>query len=190
MRRSHATDSHAKQVYITQIYTQANREEYLANDSILHDNQDNIQPRETNHVKSNDIQWWIYTCEVIKTKHGKIRMTMLSKARWSINIISMSMYSTNMAMKHRKIKILNQDNQSHNQHVKYLIQIYQWSIKKLVILESLTKIINQHDQPIWSTCQCPKWKLGNSRRAIKRWVPTDRFTKCHVCFTLSSSLTL
>ena len=54
---SHATDSHAKQVYITQIYTQANREEYLANDSILHDNQDNIQPRETNHVKSNDIQW-------------------------------------------------------------------------------------------------------------------------------------
>ena len=55
--RSHATDSHAEQVYIIQIYTQANREEYLANDSILHDNQDNIQPRETNHVKSNDIQW-------------------------------------------------------------------------------------------------------------------------------------
>ena len=125
-----------------------------------------------------------------QNKHGKIRMTMLSKAKWSINIISMSMYSTNMAMKHRKNKILNQDNQSHNQHVKYLIQIYQWSIKKLVILESLTKIINQHDQPIWSTCQCPKWKLGNSRRAIKRWVPTDRLTKRHVCFTLSSSLTL
>ena len=28
--RSHATDNHAKQVYIIQIYTQANREEYLA----------------------------------------------------------------------------------------------------------------------------------------------------------------
>ena len=40
--RSHATDSHAKQVYIIQIYTQANREEYLTNDSMLHDNQDNI----------------------------------------------------------------------------------------------------------------------------------------------------
>ena len=57
-----------------------------------------------------------------QNKHGKIRVTMLSKARWSINIISMSMYSTNMAMKHKKIKILNQDNQSHNQHVKYLIK--------------------------------------------------------------------
>ena len=39
---SHATDSHAKHVYIIQIYTQANQEEYLANDSMLHDNQDNI----------------------------------------------------------------------------------------------------------------------------------------------------
>ena len=28
--RSHATNSHAKHVYIIQIYTQANREEYLA----------------------------------------------------------------------------------------------------------------------------------------------------------------
>ena len=83
-----------------------------------------------------------------QNKHDKIRMTMLSKAKWSINIISMSMYSTNMAMKHRKIKILNQDNQSHNQHVKYLIQIYQWSIRKLAILESPTKIINQHDQHV------------------------------------------
>ena len=35
----------------------------------------------------------------------------------------MSMYSTNMAIKHRKIKILDQDNQSHNQHVKYPKQI-------------------------------------------------------------------
>ena len=34
---SHAIDSHAKQVYIIQIYTQANRGEYLAND-----NEDNI----------------------------------------------------------------------------------------------------------------------------------------------------
>ena len=29
-KRSHATDGHAKQVYIIQIYIQANREEYLA----------------------------------------------------------------------------------------------------------------------------------------------------------------
>ena len=120
-----------------------------------------------------------------QNKHGKIRVTMLSKVKWTINIISMSMYSTNMAMKHRKIKILNQDNQSHNQHVKYPKQI---SMKH----EETGYIItpNQNNQPTWSTCQCPKWKLGNSRCAIKRWVPTDQLTKRHVCFTLSSSLTL
>ena len=31
-----------KQVYIIQIYTQANQEEYLTNDSMLYDKQDNI----------------------------------------------------------------------------------------------------------------------------------------------------
>ena len=41
-KKSHATDSHVKHVYIIQIYAQANQEEYLANDSMLHDNQDNI----------------------------------------------------------------------------------------------------------------------------------------------------
>ena len=40
--RSHATDSHAKQVYIIQNYTQANQEKYLTNDNMLYDKQDNI----------------------------------------------------------------------------------------------------------------------------------------------------
>ena len=40
--RIHATGSYAKQVYIIKIYTQTNREEYMANGSMLHDNQDNI----------------------------------------------------------------------------------------------------------------------------------------------------
>ena len=40
--KSHATDNHTKQVYIIQIYTQANQEEYLTNDSMLYDKQDNI----------------------------------------------------------------------------------------------------------------------------------------------------
>ena len=94
--------------------------------------QDNIQARESTH----QVKWYIPVNPCMwdeQNNHGKIRMTMLSRARWSINIISMSMYSTNMAMKHRKIKILNQDNRSHNQHVKYLIQIYQWGMKKLAI---------------------------------------------------------
>ena len=85
---------------------------------------------------------------------AKIRMTMLSKARWSINIISMSMYSTNMATKHRKIKILNQDNQSHNQHVKYLKQIYQWSTKK----NHCVRISNQDNRPIQSIMSMSQMK--------------------------------
>ena len=61
--RSHATDSHAKQVYIIQIYTQANREEYLANDSMLHDGQDNVQQKET--IMSNQM---IYNGESIHVR--------------------------------------------------------------------------------------------------------------------------
>ena len=52
------------------------------------------------------------------------------------------------------------------------------------------RILNQDDQPTQSTCQCPKWKLKNSRCAIKRRVPTDQLIKRHICFILSSSLTL
>ena len=52
------------------------------------------------------------------------------------------------------------------------------------------RILNQDDQQTRSTCQCPKWKLRNSQCAIKRRVPTDRLIKRHICFILSSSLTL
>ena len=56
-----------------------------------------------------------------QNKHGKIRATTLSKVRWAINIINISMSQTNIAMKHGKnlhnrnpqIKI----NNNHNQHV-------------------------------------------------------------------------
>ena len=37
-----------------------------------------------------------------QNNHGKIRINALSNTKWSINTISMSMYSTVMAMKHKK----------------------------------------------------------------------------------------
>ena len=52
--RSHAIDSHAKQVYIIQIYTQANPRRIYGNDSMLNNTHDNIQLR-IKHVKMNEI---------------------------------------------------------------------------------------------------------------------------------------
>ena len=59
-------------------------------------------------------------------------------------------------------------------------------MEEIAISESLIKT----NQPIRSTCQCPKWKLMNSQCVIKGRVPTDQLIKRHICFILSSSLTL
>ena len=67
-----------------------------------------------------------------------------------------------------------------------LKRIYQWNTEENMASESSINI----NQSTWSTCQSLKWKLGNSQCAIKKWVSTDRPIECHVCFTLSSSLTL
>ena len=102
----------------------------------------------------------------------------------------MSISQTNMAMKHREnsylrilyqyesIIIISMSNISN--------KIYQWSTKKITVSKSPIKIIDQYNQ----SCQCPKWKLGNPQCAIKKWVSTNRLIKSHICFTLSSSLTL
>ena len=47
-----------------------------------------------------------------QNKHGKIRVTTLSKVRWAINIINISMSQTNIAMKHGKKKCHNRNVQS------------------------------------------------------------------------------
>ena len=61
--KSHATDSHAKQVYIIQIYTQANPRRIYGNDSMLNNTHDNIQSMES--IMSNQM---IYNGESICVK--------------------------------------------------------------------------------------------------------------------------
>ena len=118
--RSHATDSHAKQVYIIQIYTQANQEEYLVTIAcsmkieIIY-NRENQSCQIKRYTMSSLCMWGN------QNKHGKNRVTMLSKVRWAIDIIDISMSRTNNNNEAREktpqsessIKI----NKHHNQHV-------------------------------------------------------------------------
>ena len=110
-----------------------------------------IYKQENWSIKSNDIQQWIYTCEVIRTIMEKTRVIMLSKTRFSINIISISMSQTTIVMKHRKIatskssiKIISQPNQHVNVSNEYNNQAcIQWYQK----LSMCNKEIGTH----WST---------------------------------------
>ena len=71
-----------------------------------------IYRHEDQSIKSNDIQLWVYTCKVSRTIVTKIKITMLSEAKWVINTIIMSISQTNIAMKYRRnsyLGILNQD---------------------------------------------------------------------------------
>ena len=125
-----------------------------------------------------------------QNNHGKIRINALSNTKWSINIISMSKSRMNISMKHKEnsylgilyqyesIIIISMSNISN----KYINEAQ----RKITVSESPIKIIDQSNQ----SCQCPKWKLGNPQCAIKKWVSTNRLIKSHLCFILSSSLTL
>ena len=104
-----------------------------------------------------------YINETQKKNHG---IKILNQYK-SINTINVSKSQTNISMKHRKkhgIRILNQ-------------------YKSIIIISmsmSQMNTISKHASN----------DIKNSQCAIKKQVSTDRLIKRHVCFTLSSSLTL
>ena len=126
-----------------------------------------IYKPENRHVNSNDIQQWIHTCKAIRTIMAKIRITMLSETRWAIDTINTLISQTNITMKYRRssyLWILNQNR----------------SIIIISISMSQMNTISEH---------APN-DIKNSQCAIKRRVPIDQLIERHVCFILSSSLTL
>ena len=110
-------------------------------------------------------------------KQGK----MINQYNQHVNVLNKH---GNEAQKKSKssIKIINLIINMSNISNKYINEAQ----RKITVSESPIKIIDQYNQ----SCQCPKWKLGNPQCAIKKWVSIDRFIKRHICFILSSSLTL
>ena len=130
---------------------------------MLKDDQNSIQVKES----TCQAEWYTMVSVCMwsdQNNHGKIRVNMLSKAIRSINIIGMSISQTNISMKHRRkhgIGILNQDK----------------SVNIINMSKSQMDITSKHASK-------------NPQCTIKRWASTDRPIEWHVCFTLSSSLTL
>ena len=127
----------------------------------------------------------------------KIRVIMLNKAIRSINIISMSMSQTNIAMKNRNIaisesliKIINQHNQHVNVSNEYNNQAcIQWYQELLMCNQEI-------GTPHWSTHQMPhlphlKFKLDpldspvespfGGPRILAQCVPTRRRDSFFIC---------
>ena len=137
---SHATYSQAEhRIYHSSPHKLWRSRRIAIQTSCSKDDQGNIQARETTH----QVKWYTLVNPCMwgeQNNHGKIRMTMLSKARWSINIISMSMYSTNMAMKHREKG--------------YLRILYQY---ESIIIISMSNISNKYNNQT-----CIQWYQGLS----------------------------
>ena len=199
---------------------------------MLKDDQNSIQVKES----TCQAEWYTMVSVCMwseQNNHAKIRMIMLSR---SINIISMSMYSTNMAIKQGRAIMQHAIRQSSD----ISACIHKISENTTIKMNSDTKIMLKDDQNsiqvkettcqtewytvvrvcMWSdqnnhakirintlsiairsiinnpTCQNLKWiwhlsmHQKNPQCAIKIWASTDHPIEYHVCFILSSSLTL
>ena len=72
-----------------------------------------IYKPENQHIKSNDIQQWVYACEVSRTIMTKSKLLYNSKIINQYNQhVNVSNEYSNEVQKHCYIRILNQDNQS------------------------------------------------------------------------------
>ena len=111
---------------------------------------------ENRHVKSNDIQQRIHTCKAIKIIMEKIKITMLSKTKWAINTINMSISQTNIAMKHKKnsyLGILNQDKSIIITNIS--MSQNEYNIQACIQWYQELSMCNQEIGTHWSTHQTP-----------------------------------